>query len=144
MAPESEGSCPYSQQPATTPYPEPNEPTPHPQANLSLRYSLIPSSHLRLGLPNGLFTTDFSRQNLVRFLSYPTCAKKCSYCTKHPGNIHPITPRRRAFLDKLTAAQLVRKFTTFTEPLGCWDRGFESRWGNNVCFVFMCCVVLCR
>jgi hypothetical protein len=30
-------------------------------------------------------------------------------------------------------------------PLGCWDRGFESRWGHEcLSLVFICCVVLCR
>jgi hypothetical protein len=58
MAPETEGSSPHSQEPASGPYPEPGESTPHPQTNLR-RSILIPFSHLRLGLPSGLFPSGF-------------------------------------------------------------------------------------
>jgi hypothetical protein len=56
VAPEPEGSSPHSQQPANGPYPEPGESTPHPSPPqpISLRSILIPSSHLRLGLPSGV------------------------------------------------------------------------------------------
>jgi hypothetical protein len=58
MAPEPEGSTPYSQQSATGPYHEPTESTTHPQL-VSQRSILIPSSHLRLGLPSGLLPSGF-------------------------------------------------------------------------------------
>jgi hypothetical protein len=57
MVPES--SSPYSQHPATGPYHEPDEYNPHPQHPISIRYILILSFYLRLGLPNGLFPLNF-------------------------------------------------------------------------------------
>jgi hypothetical protein len=55
VEPEPEGSSPCSQQAATSPYPEPDESTLYPPpANLPTS-TFIPSAHLRLGLPNGLF-----------------------------------------------------------------------------------------
>jgi hypothetical protein len=40
-----------------------------------LRYILIPFSHLRLGLPRGLFPSCFLTKTLYTFLSSPICAK---------------------------------------------------------------------
>ena len=51
---EPEGSSPHSQEPVTCPYPEPAGFSPHPHIHI-LKIHLILSSHLRLGLPNGLF-----------------------------------------------------------------------------------------
>ena len=55
---EPEGSLPLSQVPATCPYPEPARSSPYPNIPL-LKIILILSSHLRLGLPSGLFPSDF-------------------------------------------------------------------------------------
>src|SRR5215468_10260625 len=49
---ECGGSLPHSQEPATCPYPEPAQSSPYPHPT-SLRFILILSSHLRLGLPSG-------------------------------------------------------------------------------------------
>jgi hypothetical protein len=38
---------------------------------VSLRFILIPSSHLRLGLPSGLFPSGFPTKTVYTFLSYP-------------------------------------------------------------------------
>jgi hypothetical protein len=57
------GSLPYSQEPAAGLYPEPDESGPH--HPVSLRLILLLSSHLRLGLPNGLFTSVLSIVDLV-------------------------------------------------------------------------------
>ena len=52
---EPGGSMPHSQGPSNTPYPEPNQPNyPH-KIPISSRSFLILSSHIRLGLPKGLF-----------------------------------------------------------------------------------------
>jgi hypothetical protein len=75
VAPEPEGSSPHTQQPANDPYPEPVESTPHPPPKpFSLRSILIPSSHLRVGLPRGLFLSGFPTKPLYTFLPSPTRA----------------------------------------------------------------------
>jgi hypothetical protein len=56
MAAESEGSSPYSQEPATGPYPEPNESNLHTPSQSPI---LIPSSHVRHGLQSGLYPSGF-------------------------------------------------------------------------------------
>jgi hypothetical protein len=71
VAPEPEGSSPHSQQPANGPYPEPGESTPHPPQPIYLRSILIPSSHLRLGLPSGLFPSGFHTKTVHTFLPSP-------------------------------------------------------------------------
>jgi hypothetical protein len=59
---EPEGSLPCSQEPSTGPYPV--HPTP-------LRSILILSSHLRLGLPRGLFPSGFATKILYAYLFSP-------------------------------------------------------------------------
>ena len=67
---EPEGSSPYSQLPATCPYPEPTIQSPQPPPT-SWRSILILSSHLRLGLPNGLFPSGFPTRTLYTPLPCP-------------------------------------------------------------------------
>jgi hypothetical protein len=73
VSPEPEGLSPCSQQPATGPYPEPNESILHASQSVSLRSILIPSSYLRLGLPSGIFPSEFPTKTLYTLLSSPTC-----------------------------------------------------------------------
>jgi hypothetical protein len=54
---EPEGSSPWSQEPSTGPHLEPVPSTPH--HPIPLRFILILSTHLRLGLPSGLFPFGF-------------------------------------------------------------------------------------
>jgi hypothetical protein len=70
VAPETEGSLSCSQAPANSPYPEPTRSTPHTPANF-LRFILIPSSHLCLGLLSGLFPSGFPTKALHTSLSSP-------------------------------------------------------------------------
>jgi hypothetical protein len=66
-----DGSSPHSQQPATGPYPEPTGSTLHSLQPISLRSIPIPYSHLRLGLPSGLFPSCFPTKTFYNFLSFP-------------------------------------------------------------------------
>ena len=52
---EPGGSMPHSQEFSNNPYPEPNQPNYPAMIPISSRSILILSSHLRLGLPKGLF-----------------------------------------------------------------------------------------
>jgi hypothetical protein len=64
VTPETEGLSPHSLQLATDPYLKPAESNAHPQP-ISLRSIMIPSSHLRLGLPSGLFPTKTFVRNTL-------------------------------------------------------------------------------
>jgi hypothetical protein len=74
---EPEGSLPCSQEPSTGPYPEPDQTIP--SHLISLRSILVLSTHLRLGLPNGLFPSDFPTNNLYLLLFSSISAT----CTAH-------------------------------------------------------------
>jgi hypothetical protein len=64
---EPENSSPCSQEPSTNPYPEPDRSIPcHPILSI-----LIVSTHLRLGLPSGLFPSGFPTSILYAFLFSP-------------------------------------------------------------------------
>jgi hypothetical protein len=66
---EPEGSSPCSQEPSTGPYPEPvRSSSYHP---ISPRSFLILSTHLRLGLPSGLFPSGFPTNILYAFFGSP-------------------------------------------------------------------------
>jgi hypothetical protein len=68
---EPEGSLPHSQELSTCPYPEPNQSSPR-QPNLPLKRSiLILSTHLRLGIPIGLFPSGFPTNSLLYAFLFP-------------------------------------------------------------------------
>jgi hypothetical protein len=66
MQPEGSLSC--SQQPATGLYFESDKSNPHRQTLFPRRSISILSSHLRLGLPSGLFLSGFTTKILYAFL----------------------------------------------------------------------------
>jgi len=66
---EPKGSLPSSPVPATCPYPESARSSPYP--NISWRSILILSSHLRLGLPSGLFPSGIPTNILYTPLLSP-------------------------------------------------------------------------
>jgi hypothetical protein len=66
---EPEGSLPRSQDPETSPYPEQTNPV-RTVRPISLLPVLILSSHLRLGLPTGVFPSALSRETLCAFLIF--------------------------------------------------------------------------
>ena len=116
---EPECSSPYPQVPATRPYPEPTPSSPHNPSN-SWRSILIFSSHLRLGLPNGLFPQA----------SPPTpCAPSILPHTRH-------MPPHLIRLDFTTRTILGKEYRSFSS----WLRSFlhspvtSSLLGPNTLF----------
>jgi len=71
---EPEYSILYSQVPTTCPYTEPAWSSPNPPHPTSWRPILILSYHLFLGLPSGLFASDFFTKSLYMHLLSPICA----------------------------------------------------------------------
>ena len=68
---DPEGSLPHSQVPPICPYHEPARSSPYPPHPTSWRSILILSSHLRLGLPSGLFPSGIPTETLYSLSSPP-------------------------------------------------------------------------
>jgi hypothetical protein len=76
---DSEVSLPCSWLPYPGLYLEPNESSPHPRP-ISLRSSLILSSHMHLGFPSGFFPSDFPNKTCMdSFRSYSCYIPSQSY-----------------------------------------------------------------
>jgi len=71
---EPEGSFPRLQEPATCSFPEPDQSSPWPPQPTSLRFILILSFRLRLGLPFGLLPSGFPTKILYASLLFATRA----------------------------------------------------------------------
>jgi hypothetical protein len=70
---EAEGSLQCSQEPSTGLYPEPDKFSPH-LYPISIRYILIISFHLSLGLPSTLFLSGYPTKILYSLLFSPVGA----------------------------------------------------------------------
>jgi hypothetical protein len=66
-----EGSSPCSQEPSTGPYPQPDRDPVHTIPSYLSKIYFILSTHLRLGLPSGLFPFGFPTNILYAFLVSP-------------------------------------------------------------------------
>jgi hypothetical protein len=77
---EPEGSLLCSQEPSTGPYPKPDQSRPH-HPILSLRFILILSTHLRLGLPSGLLPSGFPT-NILHALLFSPIRATCKVTTQ--------------------------------------------------------------
>ena len=99
---EPKGSLPHSQASATCPNPGPAQSSPHNPHPTSCRSILILSTHLRLGLPSGLFPSSFPTKTLYAPLSSPICAT---------------CPAHLILLDFITRTILGEEYRSFSSSL---------------------------
>ena len=99
---EPENTLPYSEAPATRPYPEPTPSSPHNSFPLPKNPLLMLSSHLRLGLPNGLFPSGFPTKTLY---------------TPFPSSIRATCPAHLNLLDFITRTILGEEYRSLSSSL---------------------------
>jgi hypothetical protein len=121
-----EGSLPCLQGPATGPYREPDKSGPHPKPYF-LRSIATIYAHLRLRLPTGIVRSSFPTKLFIHFLSLNACyMSRASHpsCFVLPNNIWSVRSEAGSW------------------PVGCWDRGFESRSRHGcLSLSVLCCPV---
>jgi hypothetical protein len=123
---EPQGSLPCSQEPTTGPYPEPYQSNPH---HPILRFILILSTNLHLGLPSGLFPSGFPTNILHAFLFSPhSCYMPRGACLKMKQTIpklkcHDKISWRSIYRD-LSSVRYFRRWylrTYMTKPTGGYE-----------------------
>ena len=116
---EPEGSFTHSQVPNTCPYPEPHQSSPCPPHPTSWISIIILSTHLRLGLPSGLFPSGFPTKTLYTTHLTPiraTCPRPSHSCRfYHPDNIW-------------WAVQIIKLLITEFSPLPCYFVPVRSKY----------------
>ena len=96
---EPKSSLPHSKVPATCPYPEPARPNPYPTSQF-LKIHI--TSHLRLGIPSGLFLSGFQTKTLYTPLLSP---------------IHATCPAHLILLDFITRTILGEQYRSLSSSL---------------------------
>jgi hypothetical protein len=100
---ETEGSLLCTQETSTSPYREPVASTPQPPTPISLRSTLILSSHLSLFHPSGLFPPGFPTKIFYRFLISALRATRLAHLI---------------FLDLLSLIIFVKAYKLWSSSLG--------------------------